>query len=210
MAGSETPARLFKNTPAFTEHPQWLILTFLGFQSATLLKKRLRHRCFSVNFANFLRTSFDRTPSDDASCVYLRILRSCSDHLFHRVTQGNFLFQVQVAGFQPPDTGKKYFTSAFQAFYTRTRSSYSKARSSHKRCHIRKGVLRNFVKFTGKHLCRSLFLNKVAGLSPATLIKRDSGHRCFPVNLTKFLRTTLLQNTSGRLLLEGVHLLKIP
>ena len=28
----------------------------------------------------------------------------------------------------------------------------------------RKSVLRNFTKFTGKHLCQSLFLNKVAGL----------------------------------------------
>ena len=28
----------------------------------------------------------------------------------------------------------------------------------------KKGVLRNFVEFTGKHLCQSLFLNKVAGL----------------------------------------------
>ena len=28
-----------------------------------------------------------------------------------------------------------------------------------------KGVLRNFTKFTGKHLCQSLFFNKVAGLS---------------------------------------------
>ena len=27
----------------------------------------------------------------------------------------------------------------------------------------KKGVLRNFAKFTGKHLCRSLFFNKVAG-----------------------------------------------
>ena len=28
----------------------------------------------------------------------------------------------------------------------------------------RKGVLRNFAKFTGKHLCQVLFLNKVAGV----------------------------------------------
>ena len=27
----------------------------------------------------------------------------------------------------------------------------------------KKGVLRNFAKFTGKHLCQSLFFNKVAG-----------------------------------------------
>ena len=30
----------------------------------------------------------------------------------------------------------------------------------------KKGVLKNFVKFTGKHLCQSFFLNKVAGLRP--------------------------------------------
>ena len=37
----------------------------------------------------------------------------------------------------------------------------------------KKGVLRNFAKFTGKHLCQRLFCNKVAGLSlrPATLLE---------------------------------------
>ena len=30
----------------------------------------------------------------------------------------------------------------------------------------KKDVLRNFAKFTGKHLCQRLFLNKVAGLRP--------------------------------------------
>ena len=38
-------------------------------------------------------------------------------------------------------------------------------RSSHQRCSLRKCVLRNFAKFAGKHLCQSLFFNKVAGLS---------------------------------------------
>ena len=51
-------------------------------------------------------------------------------------------------------------------------------RSSHRRCSIKQGVLKNFIKFTGKHLCWSLFFNKVAGLS----------HRCFPVNSADFLR----------------------
>ena len=39
----------------------------------------------------------------------------------------------------------------------------------------KKSVLRNLVKFTGKHLCQSLFFNKVAslaGLRPATLLKK--------------------------------------
>ena len=36
-------------------------------------------------------------------------------------------------------------------------------RSSHWLCSVRKGVLRNFAKFTGKHRWQSLFLHKVAG-----------------------------------------------
>ena len=35
-------------------------------------------------------------------------------------------------------------------------------RISHRRCSVRKGVLRNFAKFTEKQLCQSLFFNKVA------------------------------------------------
>ena len=64
-----------------------------------------------------------------------------------------------------------------------------KTRSSHQRCSVRKGILRNFAKFTGKHLCQVLFYNKVAGPEPATLLKKRLWHRCFPMNFAKFLRT---------------------
>ena len=53
----------------------------------------------------------------------------------------------------------------------------------------KKGVLRNLRKFTGKHLCQSLSFNKLAGLIPATLLKKRLWHSCFPVNFVKFLRT---------------------
>ena len=43
----------------------------------------------------------------------------------------------------------------------------------------KKGTLKNFVKFTGKHLCQSLFFNKVAGLRPATLFKKGSDKGIF-------------------------------
>ena len=66
----------------------------------------------------------------------------------------------------------------------------------------KKGVLKNFTKFTGKHLFQSLFFNKVAELRPAALLKKTLWHRSFPVSFAKFLRTTFLQDTSGRLLLE--------
>ena len=39
-------------------------------------------------------------------------------------------------------------------------------RSIHRRCSVRKGVSRNFTKFTGKHPYQSLFFNKVTGLRP--------------------------------------------
>ena len=57
---------------------------------------------------------------------------------------------------------------------------------------MKKGVLRNFTKNTGKQLCQSLFLNKVAGLRPVTLLKKRLWQRCFPVNFAKFLRTPFL------------------
>ena len=66
----------------------------------------------------------------------------------------------------------------------------------------KKAVIRNFTKFTGKHLFQSIFFNKVAGPRPATLFKKRLWYRCFPVNFVKFPRTPYLQNASGRLLLE--------
>ena len=60
----------------------------------------------------------------------------------------------------------------------------------------KKVVLKNIAKSTGKHLCRRLFLKKVAGLS-----NRETLTRWFPVNFAKFLRTLFLQNTFGQLLL---------
>ena len=51
------------------------------------------------------------------------------------------------------------------------------------------GVFKNFPKFIGKHLYQCLFFNKVAGLRPATLLKKRLWHSCFPLNFAKFLRT---------------------
>ena len=51
---------------------------------------------------------------------------------------------------------------------------------------MKKGILRNFAKFTGKHLCQRRFFNKVAGLKPETLLKRDSGTGVFLRIFRKF------------------------
>ena len=85
--------------------------------------------------------------------------------------------------------------------------SKTKHRSSHRSCSVRKGILRNFAKFAGKHLCLSLFFNEVGGLCHADFIlKKRLWHNGFPVNFAKFPRTYFLQYTSGPLLLK----VKIP
>ena len=67
----------------------------------------------------------------------------------------------------------------------------SHERSSHQRCYIRKGVLRNFTKFTGKHLYQSLFFNKVAGVKKETLVQVFSCEFCKISKNTFFYRTPL-------------------
>ena len=68
-------------------------------------------------------------------------------------------------------------------------------RSSRPEVFCKKGVVRNFAKFTGKHLCQSLFFNKVAGLRPTT----------FPANFAKFLRTPCFIEHLRWLLLKFVR-----
>ena len=68
-------------------------------------------------------------------------------------------------------------------------------RSSHRRYSVKQGAIRNFAKFTGKHLCQSLFFHKV--FNKASLLKKRLWHRCF-------LGAPFLQYTSGQLLLSYV------
>ena len=72
-------------------------------------------------------------------------------------------------------------------------------RSSHRRCFVKNGVLRNLAKFTGKHLYQRHFLIK---LQACNFIKQSLWQKCFPVNFAKFLTKAFLQKTSGRLLLN--------
>ena len=85
----------------------------------------------------------------------------------------------------------------------RETSLWINPRSNHRRCSMKKVVLENFAKFTGKHLCQGPFFNNVAGM-PATLLKK-----CFPVNFAKFSRKLFLQNTPGGCLCNPVKCCKI-
>ena len=68
--------------------------------------------------------------------------------------------------------GLKLYTLIILEFFSEApldESSYYVVASQHakaviQRCSVKTGVYENFTKFTGKHLCQSLFFNKVAGL----------------------------------------------
>ena len=54
---------------------------------------------------------------------------------------------------------------------------------------MKKGVLRNFTKFTEKHLCESLFFNTVAGLA-CNFIKKDTLAQVFLCKFCEISRNT--------------------
>ena len=65
-----------------------------------------------------------------------------------------------------------FFTVIFSKFC-------KKFRSSHQRHSVKKDALKNFVIFTGKHLCWSLLLIKLEDYRPKTLLKRNPNTGAF-------------------------------
>ena len=64
------------------------------------------------------------------------------------------------------------------------------SKSSHLRCSMKKGALINFTKFTGKHLCQSLFFHKIAGLKACNFIKKETMTQAFSCEFCKISKNT--------------------
>ena len=84
-----------------------------------------------------------------------------------------------------PDPIRKYCTEEQISI----RISPNCSQSSRPEVFYEKPILKNSAKFAGKHVCQSFFFNQVAGLRPATLLKKRLRHRWFPVIFIKFLTT---------------------
>ena len=97
----------------------------------------------------------------------------------------------------------------YNIFWKKSETNLKRKRSSSLEVFCRKGALRNFVKFTRKHLYQILFLKKVTGLRPATLLKKRLCNRCFPVNLAKFVRKPFFAGRLHWLLLKASTHLQI-
>ena len=66
-------------------------------------------------------------------------------------------------------------------------------RSSRPEVFSKKGVLGHFAKFTGKHLCQSLFFNKVAG--QANFIKKETLAQVFSCEFCEISKNTFSYRT---------------
>ena len=100
--------------------------------------------------------------------------KSCSYDFrkFHRKTPVCSFFLITLLVFRPATSLKRY-TSSIQ------------------KCSTKRAVLKNFAKFC-----------KVVGLQACNFIKKKLEHRCFSVNIVKFLRTPSLNNTYKPLLVK--------
>ena len=104
--------------------------------------------------------------------IKTRHFHSSNDHqesLLHRALITSYFRLVNIA---------KFLRTAFLHTF----------RSSCLQMFFKIGVLKSFANFTGKHLCWSFFLKKLAGSRPATLLKKASTQG-FSCEVSEILKT---------------------
>ena len=74
-------------------------------------------------------------------------------------------------------------------------SSQSPIQKQQPEVSYKKGVLKNFLNFTGKYLCQSLFFNNIAGLGVCNFIKNEVLERAFSCEIYEILKNTFLYRT---------------
>ena len=89
-----------------------------------------------------------------------------------------------------------------------------RCRSNHQMCSLRKDVPRNFAKFTGKHLCQSLFLNKVEGKQQAetfNFIKKETSAQVFSCEFCGISKNTFFTEHLWATAFEDAgHIIRVP
>ena len=70
----------------------------------------------------------------------------------------------------------------------------SSLRSSQQGCSIKRGALRNFTKFTGKHQCQSLFINKVVRAA-SNFIEKEALAEVLSCEFCKSFNNTFFKRT---------------
>ena len=79
-------------------------------------------------------------------------------------------------------------------------------KSSHQKCSIKKGVLRSFAKFTEKHLCQSLFFDKVTGGGGCNFIKKETLAQVFSREFCEISKNTFFKEHLWTTASEGEYM----
>ena len=106
---------------------------------------------------------------------YLEIIRWEMQNLFWFMQASFHELSSRISW--PGELNEANVSPVFKSFYRSTDISFPDV--------FGKKVLKNFLKFAGKHLCGSL------------LLKIRLLHECFTVNFAKFLRTALLDHSES-------------
>ena len=119
-----------------------------------------------------------------------RIILSWRRSVLFRANQWTGFYMTEISVMKELKLFSIEVTLFTERFMRYKKLSEKRCRSSRVQMFFKLGVLADFAIFTGKHLCWSLFLIKLQGLRPATLLKRDCSKGVFLWILAKFLRTT--------------------
>ena len=116
-------------------------------------------------------------------------------HLTDRKCLLHFLMLVKLFVFEK----NVFFTSCCMLGYLLIKTKRS---NSHSQIFFKRGVLKDFTMYIGKILCSSRFLIKFQNWRLAFLFEKRLQHKCFCVNIAKFLRTAFLKKTCSLYLSE--------
>ena len=186
-------------------------------KACNFIKKSLQHRCFPVSITRFLRTASLLNTSSGCSAAYpygcsIRKLKNnflkfsikkilkfhwrqlCRKFFFKKLQVLHDLRQMkhyeEVVTLTCSEKYRRLWHSCFPVDFAKfSRTSFLQKNSGQKQPPEVFCKKRCSFKFRKIQLCQSLFFNKVAGLRPATLLKKRLRHRCFAANFSKFVRT---------------------
>ena len=124
--------------------------------------------------------------SNDAFSTWQRRSRLCSLFLSPSLYMNIFIVSIMIfCIYYDILSSMIFFMQIFFVLFW-VFSTSSKRRSRRSEVFYEIGVLKNFAKFTGKHLFQSLFFDKVPAMRPVILFKKRLQHRCATVNYSKF------------------------
>ena len=115
-----------------------------------------------------------------------------------RHLEGSVLYKIKKNVFDSSVTNDCFyifehiFSDRRIAYFRQKNALRSLDRSSHQRCSVRRGVLKHFTKFTGKHPYWSQACN---------FIKKETPAKVFSCEFCEIFKNTVLQNSSRPLLL---------